>query len=173
VSERERLGIEGVYYLQATGELEKTAQTYEMWRQTYPRDKCLTRTRPFIAARLGNWEKTLEECREAIRLEPNDVLNYANLGNASANLNRLDEAEAVYKQAKERKLEGETLLAGRYLSAFSEGRCATDGGVAFGQHGKAGHGRFAAGHASGPRGLVWEVEERKRTDSSGNGFSPA
>jgi tetratricopeptide (TPR) repeat protein len=121
VSERERLGIEGVYYLQATGELEKAAQTYEMWQQIYPRDNAPYTDQAFIAASLGNWEKTLEECREAIRLEPNDVLNYANLGNAYANLNRLDEAEAVYKQAKERKLEGETLLAGRYLLAFQKG----------------------------------------------------
>jgi eukaryotic-like serine/threonine-protein kinase len=121
VSERERLGIEGVYYLQATGELEKAAQTYEMWQQTYPRDNVPSTDLAFIAASLGNWEKTLEECREAIRLEPSDVLNYANLGNAYANLNRQDEAEAVYKQAKERKLEGETLLAGRYLLAFQKG----------------------------------------------------
>ncbi len=121
VSERERLGIEGVYYLQATGELEKAAQTYEMWQQIYTRDNAPYTDQAFIAASLGNWEKTLVECREAIRLEPNDVLNYANLGNAYANLNRLDEAEAVYKQAKERKLEGETLLAGRYLLAFQKG----------------------------------------------------
>jgi tetratricopeptide (TPR) repeat protein/class 3 adenylate cyclase len=121
VSERERLGIEGVYYLQTTGELEKAAQTYEMWQQTYPRENVPYTDMAFILASLGNWENTLEECREAIRLEPNDVLNYANLGNAYANLNRLDEAEAVYKQAKERKLEGETLLAGRYLLAFQKG----------------------------------------------------
>jgi class 3 adenylate cyclase/tetratricopeptide (TPR) repeat protein len=121
VSERERFGIEGVYYLQATGELEKAAQTYEMWQQTFPRENVPYTDIAFISASLGNWEKTLEECREAMRLEPNDVLNYANLGNAYANLNRLDEAEAVYKQAKERKLEGETLLAGRYLLAFQKG----------------------------------------------------
>ena len=38
VSERERFYIEGNYYLIATGELEKAAQTYELWQQTYPRD---------------------------------------------------------------------------------------------------------------------------------------
>ena len=59
---------------------------------------------------LGNWEKALEEAREAVRLEPNDENNYLNLGNDYASLNRLDEAEAVYKQAEERKLEGEFLL---------------------------------------------------------------
>ena len=38
VSERERFGIEGSYSVAVTGELEKAAQTYELWRQTYPRD---------------------------------------------------------------------------------------------------------------------------------------
>ncbi len=38
VSERERFSIEANYYLFATGELEKAAQVYELWQQTYPRD---------------------------------------------------------------------------------------------------------------------------------------
>jgi tetratricopeptide (TPR) repeat protein len=121
VSEPERFAIEGSYYLQATGELEKAAQIYELWQQTYPRDVGPYSNVAFISASLGNWEKTLEETREELRLEPNNVANYLNLGNAYVNLNRLDEAEAVYKQAEDRKLEGELLLAGRYLLAFQKG----------------------------------------------------
>ena len=121
VSEPERFAIEGSYYLQATGELEKAAQTYELWQQTYPRDGGPYSNVAFISASLGDWEKTLEETREELRLEPNNVANYLNLGNAYVNLNRLDEAEAVYKQAEDRKLEGELLLAGRYLLAFQKG----------------------------------------------------
>ena len=107
VSEPERFAIEAAYYLQATGELEKAEQTYELWQQTYPRDDAPYSNVAFISASLGNWEKTLEETREALRLEQNDVFNYANLGNGYASLNRLDEAEAVYKQAQERRLEGD------------------------------------------------------------------
>ena len=47
--------------------------------------------------------------------------NYLNLANAYTNLNRLDEAEAVYKQAEERKLESEFLLSYRYQLAFLKG----------------------------------------------------
>jgi tetratricopeptide (TPR) repeat protein len=121
VSERERLSIEANYYLTATGELEKAAQTYELWQQTYPRDELPYINLGFISASLGSWEKSLEECREALRLEPNNATNYLNLGNAYTSLNRLDEAEAVYKQAEERKLESETLLANRYQMAFVKG----------------------------------------------------
>ena len=124
VSERERFFIEGHYYVSATGELEKAAQTFELWRQTYPRDYFPYRRLGAISARLGNWEKALEEFREALRLEPNNVSNYVNLGLAYKTFNRLDEAEAVYKQAEERKLEHEGLLAYHYRLVFLKGNAA-------------------------------------------------
>ena len=121
VSERERFYIEGNYYLNATGELEKAAQAYELWQQTYPRDAVPYRKLGIISGTLGNWEKALEEYREALRLEPNAVYNYVNLGDGYMTLNRLDEAEAVYKQAEERRLENEFLLQYRYDLAFVKG----------------------------------------------------
>src|SRR5208282_3468846 len=121
VSERERLNIEGTYYLLVTGELEKVAQTDELWLQTYPRDYLSYVERGYVFGLTGNYEKALEEFREALRLEPNDVNNYENLEWAYRALNRLDEAEAVYKQAEERKLESEGLLQNRYQLAFVKG----------------------------------------------------
>jgi tetratricopeptide (TPR) repeat protein/predicted Ser/Thr protein kinase len=123
VSERERLFIEGWYYMTA-GELEKAAQTYELWQQTYPRDQFPYTMLGVISAGLGNWEKALEEFREALPLEPNNQDNYTNLGITYTTLNRLDEAEAVYKQAEERKLENEYLLQSRYWLAFLKGNAA-------------------------------------------------
>ena len=124
VSERERFTIEGRYYVNATGELEKAAQTYELWQQAYPRDDFPHRWLGLISSVLGNQEKALEEFREALRLEPNGVFNYVNLGSAYTTLNRLDEAEAVYKQAEERKLGSEALLRYRYWLAFLKGDAA-------------------------------------------------
>ena len=124
VSERERFNIEAIYYLNVTGELEKAAQVYELWQQTYPRDFAPYTNLEIIYASLGSYEKALEEVREAMRLEPNDQLNYNNLGVAYVNLNRLDEAEAVFKQAGERKLESANLLANRYTLAFLKGNAA-------------------------------------------------
>ncbi len=121
VSERERLRIEALYYVTATGELEKAAQVYELWQQTYPRDFYPWAASAFVATGLGNWEKALEEAREAIRLEPNNGINYTNLAISYANLNRLDEGEAAYKQAEERKIGSDDLLPGRYLLAFLKG----------------------------------------------------
>jgi len=53
VSERERFWIEGSYYLYATGELEKAAQTYELWQRTYPRDEWSQVWLSFVSSALG------------------------------------------------------------------------------------------------------------------------
>ena len=82
---------------------------YELWRQTYPRDQAL-RHLGSIYRNLGSPEKALEAARQAVRLEPNSESNYENLGNDCMSLDRLDEAEAAYKQAEERRLEGDGCL---------------------------------------------------------------
>jgi SLT domain-containing protein len=44
VSERERLYIEAHYYGFATGELEKSAQVWELYQQIYPKELPVTKT---------------------------------------------------------------------------------------------------------------------------------
>jgi len=138
VSGRERFFIEAAYYLNVTGELEKAAQEYELWRQAYPRDRVPYESLPFISGSLGNYEKALEESEEILRRSPNNENNYVNVGAALANLNRVDEAETVYQQAGDRKLEGEQLLANRYYLAFLKGDAAQMGHMAAGAKGKPG-----------------------------------
>jgi DNA-binding winged helix-turn-helix (wHTH) protein/tetratricopeptide (TPR) repeat protein len=120
VSERERFVIEESYRL-ATGELEKAAQVAELWKQTYPRDYLPYGDLGIIYASLGNWEQALEEACEAHRREPNAANTYANLGFDYTSLNRLDDAEAVFKEAQDRKLGGEMLPPYRYRLAFLRG----------------------------------------------------
>ena len=121
VSERERFYIEANYYWEGTGELEKAIPAYELWRQTYPTDYALYVHLGVIYASLGNLGKALEETRESVRLEPNSGNNYRELCFAYIHLNRLDEVEAVIKQAEDRKLESEGLLGARYGLAFLKG----------------------------------------------------
>ncbi|MGB2677724.1 MAG: winged helix-turn-helix domain-containing protein [Candidatus Acidiferrum sp.] len=124
LSERERFNIEAAYYYSETGELEKGAQTNEMWQQTYPRDAMPHIQLGFASATQGNWGKASEEWRVAMRLDPNNGLPYYLLSLAYMSFNRLDEAEAVFKQAEERKLENEQLLESRYWLAFLKGNTA-------------------------------------------------
>ena len=138
VSERERFYIESHYYENGTGELEKAMSVLEQWQQTYPGSYAPYLTLGVIYKRLGNREKALEEGLEAMRLDPNQGINYLNLGVYYMNLNRLAEAEAVFKQAEERKLENETLPRARYELAFLKGDTARMAQVASAAMGKPG-----------------------------------
>jgi predicted Zn-dependent protease len=123
LSERERFHIEA-FYLSGRGELEKSVQAYELWQQNYPRDYLPHATLTVVYASLGNPEKALDEALEALRLEPNAGVNYVNLGDAYISLNRLEEADAVFRQAQERRLEDESLILSRYQLAFLRGDAA-------------------------------------------------
>jgi eukaryotic-like serine/threonine-protein kinase len=138
VSERERFYIESHYYQNGTGELEKAVLVLEQWQQTYPGYYSPYATLGGIYKTLGNPEKALEEAREALRLEPNNALNYFNLGVDYVSLNRLAEAEAVFKQADERKLENDALPRARYMLAFLKGDPARMAQVASAAMGKPG-----------------------------------
>jgi len=102
VSQREKLAIEGAYYEKVTGELHKAAQAYEVWQQNYPGDYTAIANLGAIYSELGQLEKYLEQARAAMRRDPNHPLSYESLEQAYINLNRLDEAEEVYKQAEQR-----------------------------------------------------------------------
>jgi len=140
VSERERLSIAAEYYSFATGELEKAAQVYELWRQTYPRSATPHINLGAVSAALGNHEEALNETREAMQLESGEAsaYTYGNLGGDYMDLNRLEEAGAVFKQAEEHKLESEPLLLNRYELAFLNGDTAQMEGLAASAMGRPG-----------------------------------
>ena len=124
VSERERLLIEGNYYFFATGELEKAAQAYSLWKKTYPRDPTPYTMAGYVSASMGSWEQALQDAQEELRLEPRDVLPYADVSNSALCLDQLDLTEAVFKKAEDRKLENEALQSNRYYLAFLKGNAA-------------------------------------------------
>ena len=137
VSERERFYIESHYYEYGTGELEKAVSVLEQWQQTYPGYYSPYTTLGYIyRTMLGKPEKALEEAREAIRLEPNSALSHSNLGADYLVLNRLDEAEAVFRQAEERKLEDGGTPGLRYTLAFLKGDTARMAQIASAAMGK-------------------------------------
>jgi eukaryotic-like serine/threonine-protein kinase len=121
VSEREKFHITADYYAFATGELEKEAQTYVLWMQSYPRDPIPHLNLGVNHTTLGQYDKAVTETQEAIRLEPNNLIPYSNLEADLLALNRLDEAKAVLGQAQTRKLEGPSLHFGIYNLAFLQG----------------------------------------------------
>jgi serine/threonine protein kinase/tetratricopeptide (TPR) repeat protein len=123
VSEREKLRITSAYF-RATGELEKQAQTYDLWVINYPHDSVPHLDLGACYALLGQHEKALAEYREAMRLAPDALLSYVNLGETYLNLNRLEEASRTFDQALSRKLDGGYLRVQIYALAFLRGDAA-------------------------------------------------
>ena len=119
VSEREKLRITGSYF-NATGEIEKSAETYELWEANYPRDFVPHGNLSNVYANMGQWDKALPENLEALRLGPN-VVDYANLGLTYIVLNRLPEAKSTFDEAVAHKLDGGTLRGSMYVLAFLQG----------------------------------------------------
>jgi Tfp pilus assembly protein PilF len=121
VSEKERLRISAYYYAFVTGELEKEAQTYQLWIQSYPRDDIPHGNLGSNFTALGQYEKSVAETQEAQRLEPNTVIGYGNLGQNFLALNRLDDAKTMFQQALARKLDSGSLRWWMYYLAFLRG----------------------------------------------------
>jgi eukaryotic-like serine/threonine-protein kinase len=121
VSEKERLRISADYYAFVTGELEKEAQTYELWIQSYPRDAIPHGNLGANFAALGQYEKAVAETQEALHLEPNNVVSYGNLGQIFIALNRLDDAEAMFEQALAHNLDSGSMRWQMYYLAFLRG----------------------------------------------------
>jgi tetratricopeptide (TPR) repeat protein/predicted Ser/Thr protein kinase len=122
-SEREKLRI-AAYYFRARGEIEKEAQTYELWTANYPRD-----VSPYVNlasdyGNLGQYDKALAEEKEGLRLAPDLVVVYANMGGTYINMNRLDEAKATFDQSLARKLDSGLLRTNMYYYAFLRGATA-------------------------------------------------
>ncbi len=79
VTEREKLRITADYF-RATGQLEKEAQTYELWIANYPNDSVPYNNLGANYSYMGRYDKVLAESLEAQRLEPNDVILNGNVG---------------------------------------------------------------------------------------------
>jgi Flp pilus assembly protein TadD len=121
VSQRERFVIEATYHAKTTGDLEAAAQVYQSWQQTYPKDLAPVTNLCVIYGKLGNLEKQLETSRQAKRLEPNAAVAYVDLTSTYMNLNRLNDAEDMVREAEQHKAAGEYLLQDRYQIAFLRG----------------------------------------------------
>ena len=121
VSEKERLRISADYYALVTGELEKEAQTYQLWIQSYPHDPIPHGNLGVNFISLGQYDKSLAESEESQRLGPNNFISYLNLGLAYLALNRPDHAKATFEQALARKLDGGGLRLSLYYLGFLQG----------------------------------------------------
>jgi serine/threonine protein kinase/tetratricopeptide (TPR) repeat protein len=119
-SEREKLHITSYYYQIVTGELDKAAETYREWEESYPRDYVAPGNFGFLYAIEGRYEPAVEQTQKALRLNPDNVIGFDNLVQYSLALNRFDDTRKTYDEAIGRKLDDDVLHLVRYGLAFLE-----------------------------------------------------
>lgn len=121
VSEYEKLYIMAHYYNSITGEIDKAQETYQIWKRTYPRDWTPYNNLAVNYNNLGQYEKAIEEARQAMELEPNHPLPFTNLGWAYAALGRFDEARATFEVALKQNLVEPAMHEILYRIAYLQG----------------------------------------------------
>jgi tetratricopeptide (TPR) repeat protein len=118
-SEPENYFITARFNKVVTGNMEKAEQALQLWMQAYPRTAM---PHLYLSAAIypvtGQYEKGIEQGREAVRLSPNFPPSYALPILDYIALNRLDEAKAIYEQAIERKLKSGVFPLLLYETAF-------------------------------------------------------
>jgi serine/threonine protein kinase/tetratricopeptide (TPR) repeat protein len=119
-SEREKLHIASSYYMGATGELDKSVETFREWEESYPRDDVAPVNFSNLCAIEGRYEAGLAQAQRAVRLNPDNVISYDNLLQALLALNRFEEARKAYDEAIARRLDDDVLHLARYALAFFE-----------------------------------------------------
>jgi eukaryotic-like serine/threonine-protein kinase len=121
VSEREKYKIESFYYSLATGNQAQAIKVYELWEKSYPQDVTPHVNLGWIYSSFGEYEKAVAETQDGLRLTPNDVMGYVNLGVEYIALNRLNDARKTIQQAQEQKVDGELLHWLVYQLGFIKG----------------------------------------------------
>ena len=100
VSEHERLYITSRYQ-SIRGDTDGLRRTYEVWRQTYPRETAPRNNLSQLLSQHGETEAAIAEALEANRLDPSTPFPYANLCTSYITLNRLGESRAIARKGLE------------------------------------------------------------------------
>jgi eukaryotic-like serine/threonine-protein kinase len=119
-SEREKFYIAAHYY-ESIGDIGKAIDTYEQWKQIYPRDSVPVDNLEIRYSLVGQFEKALTNATAAMRLDPKDVFSYQNLSDIYERLDRYDEAQAVQDQAAANKIDANSFHFTQIELAFIRG----------------------------------------------------
>jgi len=117
-SEREKIYIDTHYFQFVLGDLDKAAQAYNLWIQTYPRDEGPRTNLAAIYGTLGQYKKGLEMAKAEFDLDPASALNASNVAGNYISNGQTDEARSTIELAQSNKLDSNNLHADLYSLAF-------------------------------------------------------
>jgi len=120
LSQREKFYIESTYYHYVTGDLEKARQVYELSAQIYPRYSGTHLRLWVLYVELGNYDRSLREIREAIRLDPARAVNYVSQAANYIALDQIKEARSAANDILAKQPDSPFLRFNIYLLDFLE-----------------------------------------------------
>ena len=119
VSELERFYIIGRYQA-VTGDTAGLRRTYQLWKETYPRDTAPRNNLALLLAQRGDHEAAVVEALEANRIDPTSPFPYANLCTSYIALNKLAEGRAIALKGVEVRPRYGAVQACLYTIAYLE-----------------------------------------------------
>jgi tetratricopeptide (TPR) repeat protein len=121
VSEVEKLYIDARYAATVLGDVNKYRETLELWKRTYPRDYTPPNNLANSYAAYGEYERAVEEAREAQRRSPDQAFPRATLALAYSGMSRFAEAKQVLDEMVARKQDDMLTRVGLFAIAFVQG----------------------------------------------------
>jgi serine/threonine protein kinase/tetratricopeptide (TPR) repeat protein len=119
-SDRERLYITGVYDNYTLGDLNKAIEAFRVYDQSYPNDFRASGNLSLAYLLMGQYEKTVREARQSVRLNPGISAWHVTLGTALIGLNRFREAKDTFGRALGMGLHDLRMHCALYQLAFME-----------------------------------------------------
>ena len=113
VSEWEKSNIELNYYHFVSGNLEKELQTLRMLAQIHPGDG--SGRQGYVYGQLGQFDEALAEMQG---ISPRSTIDYVNLGLRYLDVNRFEDARAMFRKAQEKDSDSPYLRGNLYVLAF-------------------------------------------------------
>jgi len=95
-SGRERFYISAHYYDEYTRDANKTIETYEEWKKTYPRDIVPLDNLALLYYEIGQFDKALASASEAFHLDPKDTFAKSESGRRLHGLESLRRSQGRY-----------------------------------------------------------------------------
>jgi eukaryotic-like serine/threonine-protein kinase len=121
VSEREELLITSGYHWLVTGDMDKEIETYQRWREEYPRDYLPLQNLGYTYwAYLGQYEKAVDLLNRAWQLEPRQPNSPQSLAYCYLAQNRAQEARALLDRTLG-EYDVSSMHVARYLTAAMQG----------------------------------------------------
>jgi serine/threonine protein kinase/tetratricopeptide (TPR) repeat protein len=121
VSDRERLHIEALYYRDITGQLDKAEEAYQLREKIYPQDTSPRTGLMIVYNSLGQFDDSIREGEESVRIAPADAIPYLDLSSSYINANQFENAQRILDKGTALKVDDGVFVGFRYQLAFLRG----------------------------------------------------